>query len=262
MTGETSDSTINQSPLSSSGLTGRSSIPEAPVLKAEKPRRTGSPGQAGRRRGDARPHSRGAIRPRFASTPALVNKQEGAGKAGCALHPRSRVQTCTKHAHEHTGEAEASGLPCAVVYGLLRDLLGDRAFLPPSLRGYRARSNWIDAQQRNLTPASGCRDHTTSPYARLAFVFRKLRVHRISPRVRDDREPPLSSGETGGFKSLICPTRQQEFFPLMGLTDFWVICPSCCFVARGSRDCACVGGGEAGFTVGGAREFPSRRPDS
>jgi uncharacterized protein DUF4262 len=75
---------------------------------------------------------------------------------------------------------------------------------------------------------------------RPAFVFRKLCGHRISPRVRDDRDPPLSSGETGGFKSLICPTRQEEFFPLMGLTDFWVICPSCCFVARGPQHYACV----------------------
>jgi hypothetical protein len=34
-------------------------------------------------------------------------KQEGAGKTGCTLHPRSRVQTAHKNAHEHTGSAEA-----------------------------------------------------------------------------------------------------------------------------------------------------------
>src|ERR1700737_2475983 len=52
-------------------------------------------------------HSRGAMRPSLASifTP---RKQEGAGKAGCALHPRSRVQLLlSKDAHEHTGSAEA-----------------------------------------------------------------------------------------------------------------------------------------------------------
>jgi hypothetical protein len=43
---------------------------------------------------------------------ALLNfaplETEGAGKAGCALHPRSRVQICArKNAHEHTGSAEA-----------------------------------------------------------------------------------------------------------------------------------------------------------
>jgi len=35
-------------------------------------------------------------------------KKEGAGKTGCALHPRSRVQMhIAKNAHEHTGSAEA-----------------------------------------------------------------------------------------------------------------------------------------------------------
>src|ERR1700743_3401726 len=35
--------------------------------------------------------------------------EEGAGKTGCALHPRSHVLLCIKRnaAHEHTGEAEA-----------------------------------------------------------------------------------------------------------------------------------------------------------
>ena len=58
----------------------------------------------------------------------------------------------------------------------------------------------------NLTPASGRQDHTASPSARVTLVSRNFRVHRIPPRVRDDRDPPLSSGETGGAKSLICPT--------------------------------------------------------
>jgi type I restriction enzyme M protein len=35
-------------------------------------------------------------------------KSEGAGKTGCALHPRSRVQSGAKNAHEHTGSAEAN----------------------------------------------------------------------------------------------------------------------------------------------------------
>jgi hypothetical protein len=42
---------------------------------------------------------------------------------------------------------------------------------------------------------------------RLGHVrLRDISVNRIPPHVRDDREPPLLSGETGGFKSLICPT--------------------------------------------------------
>src|SRR6202022_795750 len=42
-----------------------------------------------------RPRSRGAMRPRFASSFPLL-EVEGAGKAGCALHPRSRVQNADR----------------------------------------------------------------------------------------------------------------------------------------------------------------------
>jgi hypothetical protein len=72
----------------------------------------------------------------------------------------------------------------------------------------------------NLTPASGRQDHTTSPSAATSFVnvssdpltrhlcsalqaqFRAdaARVHRIPPRVRDDRETPLwGAGRRGMY---------------------------------------------------------------
>ena len=39
---------------------------------------------------------------------AKFSGHKGAGKTGCALHPRSRVQCAhSKSAHEHTGSAEA-----------------------------------------------------------------------------------------------------------------------------------------------------------
>src|SRR5260370_37654153 len=44
----------------------------------------------------------------FARVLRCPTEKEGAGNAGCALHPRSRVQRCAKeNAHEHTGSAEA-----------------------------------------------------------------------------------------------------------------------------------------------------------
>src|SRR4030081_4112603 len=65
----------------------------------------------------------------------------------------------------------------------------------------------------NLTPASGRQDHTTSPYAATSLVrvlltahgflrirpaipsrAKRCRVHRIPPRVRDDRDTPLLWG--------------------------------------------------------------------
>ena len=46
----------------------------------------------------------------------------------------------------------------------------------------------------NLTPASRRQDHTTSPSASAPFVKSATRVHRIQPRVRDDRDTPLKWG--------------------------------------------------------------------
>src|SRR6202040_1277839 len=47
-------------------------------------------------------------------------------------HPRSRVLECKKTHTSIQVQRRQSGFPCAVVYGLLRALPGDRAFLPPS----------------------------------------------------------------------------------------------------------------------------------
>ena len=43
----------------------------------------------------------------------------------------------------------------------------------------------------NLTPASRCQDHTSSPSAASNARQARRRVHRIPPRVRDVRETPL-----------------------------------------------------------------------
>jgi hypothetical protein len=69
-----------------------------------------------------------------------------------------------------------------------------------------------DLTSANLTPASGCQDHTTSPYAATSLVrvlliahrlitrpaiplpAKRCRVHRIPPRVRDDHDTPLLWG--------------------------------------------------------------------
>ena len=57
-----------------------------------------------------------------------LGKSEGAGKTGCALHPRSRVHVHVKrNAHEHTGSAENTpAFPAQWFPGLLRALPGER----------------------------------------------------------------------------------------------------------------------------------------
>jgi hypothetical protein len=148
---------------------------------------------------NATPHSRGTIRPRFARTFVPLNSQRAQGRPGARC---TRGLVCKLHkkgAHEHTGSAETlrpsprngftAYFALSLVTGFLATIAREKRLL-----------------LTNLTPASGRQNHTTSPSASRAVRQRRISVHRISPRVRDDREPPLLSGETGELIALICPT--------------------------------------------------------
>jgi len=54
--------------------------------------------------------------------------------------------------------------------------------------------------------------HRKRPALQFRLRARRCRVHRISTRVRDDRDPPLLSGETGEQVPVICPTAKAEYF--------------------------------------------------
>ena len=59
--------------------------------------------------------------------------KEGAGNAGCLLHPRSRVQLCAKSTHTSIQEQpEHSGIPCAMALRLASCSPRRTALLPPS----------------------------------------------------------------------------------------------------------------------------------
>ena len=129
------------------------------------------------------PRSRGMSCPSFCGTSPPSYRIEGAGKAGCALHPRSRVQSAQKKAHTSIQvQRRQSGFPCAVVYGLLRALPGDRAFLPPSLRNVSCKA-WRQHRGARTTRLR------RPPHARSSVAHSASTAsHR---NVRDDREPPL-----------------------------------------------------------------------
>ena len=91
-------------------------------------------------------------------------KSEGAGKAGCALHPRSRVQVAQEvrtRAYRSSGEHPA--FPAQWLYGLYVIFPVSRALLPPSLRRYSS---------AKLGASFGRQNHTISPYARATRVRR------------------------------------------------------------------------------------------
>src|SRR5258708_5612255 len=88
-------------------------------------------------------------------------------------------------AHEHTGLAEASGLPCAMALRLIRVRPGDRLSCH--------HHHWKLSPPHDLTPAPGRQAHTTSPYASATLVSRSFRVHRSLPLVCDDGLRPAVS---------------------------------------------------------------------
>ena len=58
-------------------------------------------------REDVRPHSRGTLRPSFASMAALDNNKRAQGKPGARCTRGLACNNAQKNAHEHTGSAEA-----------------------------------------------------------------------------------------------------------------------------------------------------------
>jgi len=80
--------------------------------------------------------------------------KEGAGNAGCALHPRSRVQSCAKNAHTSIqGSGEHPTFPAQWLYGLSRAHPGVSGFLAPvASRNLTLRPGRAFAPPQNLTP--------------------------------------------------------------------------------------------------------------
>ena len=62
--------------------------------------------------------SRGAFRPSFASSLSLGNQRAQGRPGACCTHGLACDFAQTKSAHEHTGQREHSGLPCAMALRL------------------------------------------------------------------------------------------------------------------------------------------------
>src|SRR5690349_20498886 len=98
--------------------------------------------------------SRGALRPRFASSFGPLRNRGRREDRVLAAPAVSRAICANKTAHEHTGQREHSGLPCAMALRLTSCSSRRTALLPPSPALLIA----------SLTPAPRRPNHTTSPY--------------------------------------------------------------------------------------------------
>jgi hypothetical protein len=136
---------------------------------------------------DAPSHSRGAIARSFADRFALLTS-EGAGNAGCALHPRSHVRRALKNMHMSIqGSGEHPTSPAQWLYGLWRALPGEQLFCLRSALGNRTSPG-------ALTPALRRRDHTLLPYAITASSGATSRPPHPRPRLTIANAPLSGTG--------------------------------------------------------------------
>jgi hypothetical protein len=123
-------------------------------------------------------------------------KREGAGKTGCALHPRSHVQRQTKNAHEHTGSAEA-------VRPSLRNGLTTYFVLSPARPELVCHRHRADTSAQLNTSHRGVRTtrlrRTLQPRSSVA-AFASIAPR---PNVSDDGQRPLSRDGMARNKRLI-----------------------------------------------------------
>jgi hypothetical protein len=117
--------------------------------------------------------------------------------AGCTHGPRA----AKKARGRTTGSAEATGIPCAMVLRLIRDLPGDRAFLPPSPARRGTRLCELSASVGAPGPHDfAVRDHVirlvTCRVHRIPLPTSVTIAKRPSYRVRDEADDPSDLGFT------------------------------------------------------------------
>ena len=191
------------------------------------------PVRTGRGRRDTTPHSRSAIAPELcADHPQKKQRAQGMPGARCTHSLACKMKTSIRVSHHRFAETLGHSLRDGV-NGFLRALPGDRALLPPSPADM-ACLNPVGPTlpPRNLTPASGRQDHTTSPSAAIVSRPRAVDRSRIqenppcdhvarptlprpphpAPNVRDDRETPLYRDGITSLYSCFYQTGKRKIF--------------------------------------------------
>ncbi len=135
-------------------------------------------------------------------------------------------------AHEHTGSAEASGIPCVMVLRLMPRSPRRRIRLVTVVGGFSDGSTRSGLNcHRRLGTSNGCQDHTVLPYATTSFVLRACNRSRGSTRpataIRADalasttshpafvttRDRPSCRNGTAAVKPLIWALGEAESCP-------------------------------------------------
>jgi hypothetical protein len=168
-----------------------------------------------------------------------LETKEGAGNAGCTLHPRSHVPNCAKETHmsiqvqsEALRHSPRNGF---TAYATLSPATNSSCHRHRRIEGFVA-PGWARKNLRRFDTSNGCQDHTVLPYASAPFVcapsdrsqaFRPtLRSRRAldaaastasRPNVRDDGQRPSPWGRDGEAYSSDLPDGRSGIFFARGL---------------------------------------------
>ena len=164
----------------------------------------------------------------------VPRNNEGAGNAGCALHPRSRVQRVERKSHTSIqGSGGDPTFPAQWLYGLFRALPGVSGFLASvASRKLALWPGWAFAPPKDLTPtseASGphdfavrfstARQHAPRPLTEfippcdpIARTMPPRPPHPI-PTFGDDGQRPFLRDRMAEVLKMICPTAKAKFCP-------------------------------------------------
>ena len=164
--------------------------------------------------------SRRAIRPSHWTD--FPSNREGAGNAGCALHPRSRVQDCADNAHTSIQvQSEHSGIPRAMALRLMARSPRRRIRLVTVTAGLMAETIRLDRiRHRQFDTSNGCQNHTLLPYAAT-----RLR-QKASPGFGVVRLRVLHRSRKTALRSVCAPTLPRPPHPLPRFVTI-AIRPSC-----------------------------------
>ena len=151
----------------------------------------------------------------------VVTPREGVRDAGCLMHPQPCAQkrVARPRTSIHSGGTGKPGNPARNGVTVYTVLSSGRCSIAPVIPRIKVLSapGWADEPPQDLTPASGVGPHGFSvrfdivrparpskAHSRTRGAYRPAnsdharyrRVHRISSRVRDDRDTPLVWDET------------------------------------------------------------------
>ena len=177
--------------------------------------------------------SRGTLRPKFCRSFRPLNS-EGAGNAGCALHPRSHVRIVLRKLHMSIqGSGEHPTFPAQWLYGLWRAHPGEFMAFVASVASRKPGPVGPSAPPQDLTPTSfRHRVHTLLPYAAASLVntfqnrsrsLTALLSHSAHdaaastatpvPTFGDDGQRPFIRDRMAGVIKVFRPSGKAKFYP-------------------------------------------------